>query len=99
MNTDASATKPTPEAIAGAPTPTREPTTSAATIPDPRRELARRVSSGIEVTLYWSAVDNSTFIEVWQPASEETFAYPVAGDRALDAFYHPFAHLPLSPEH
>ena len=99
MNTNTSATKPTLEAIAGAGAAARrrEPT-SAATIPDPRRELARRVSSGIEVTLYWSAVDNSTFIEVWQPASGETFAYPVAGDRALDAFYHPFAHLPISPD-
>ena len=100
MNTNTSATKPKLEAIAGAGAAarTREPTTGAATIPDPRRGSARRVSSGIEVTLYWSAVDNSTFIEVWQPASDETFAYPVAGDRALDAFYHPFAHLPISPD-
>ena len=64
---------------------------------DPRRELAHRVSSGLEVTLYWSALDNSTTIEVSQAASEETLAYVVAGDRALDAFYHPFAHLPISP--
>jgi hypothetical protein len=60
-----------------------------------RRELARRNSSGIEVTLYWSAVDNSTSIEVWQSASDETFAYTVAPERALDAFYHPFALLPI----
>ena len=26
-------------------------------------ELAHRVSNGIEVTLYWSALDNTTFIE------------------------------------
>ena len=59
----------------------------------PRRELARRVSGGIEITLYWSAHDNSTSIEVWQPASEETLHFNVAREAALDAFYHPFAHL------
>jgi hypothetical protein len=59
----------------------------------PRRELARRVSGGIEVALYWSPLDNSTTVEVWQVASGETFVVPVAADHALKAFYHPFAQL------
>lgn len=59
----------------------------------PRRELARRVSGGVEVTLYWSPLDNSTTVEVWQAASEETFVFAVAAERALEAFYHPFAQL------
>jgi hypothetical protein len=59
----------------------------------PRRELAHRVSGGIEITLFWSAHDDSTSIEVWQPATEETIIFAVARDLALDAFYHPFAHL------
>jgi hypothetical protein len=67
------------------------------TRPDPRRELARRVSGGMEVTLYWSAHDNSTSVEIWQPETEETLAFEVSGNRALDAFYHPFAHLPTTP--
>ena len=62
----------------------------------PRRELARRVSGGIEITLYWSAADNRTSIEVWQPDSGETLAFAVPPERALDAFYHPFAHLALA---
>lgn len=62
----------------------------------PPRELARRVSGGIEITLYWSAADNRTTIEVWQPESGETLAFAVPPDRALDAFYHPFAHLTLA---
>jgi hypothetical protein len=62
----------------------------------PLRELARRVSGGIEITLYWSAADNRTTIEVWQPESGETLAFAVPPDRALDAFYHPFAHLTLA---
>ena len=63
----------------------------------PRVELARRAGGGIEVTLYWSAHDNSTTIEVWHEASEETLVFGVAPERALDAFYHPFAHLPAAP--
>lgn len=67
-----------------------------ATSLQPPRELARRVSGGIEITLYWSAADNRTTIEVWQPESGETLAFAVPPDRALDAFYHPFAHLTLA---
>ena len=62
----------------------------------PRRELASRVSGGIEVTLYWSPHDNSTSVEVRQPESEETLLFTVAPERALEAFYHPFAHLPIA---
>jgi hypothetical protein len=62
----------------------------------PRRELARRVSGGIEITLYWSAADNDTSIEVWQPDSGETLAFSIPPERALDAFYHPFAQLTFS---
>jgi hypothetical protein len=67
---------------------------SAVAVYTPRRELARRVSGGLEVTLYWSCFDNSTSVEICQHASDETFAFTVAPERALDAFYHPFAHVP-----
>ena len=60
---------------------------------EPRRELARRVSGGIEVALYWSPFDNSTTVEVWDFASEETIVFGVRPERALEAFYHPFAQL------
>ena len=59
-----------------------------------RRELARRVSGGLEVILYWRPSDDTTSIEVWQPASEERLAFRVPREQALDAFYHPFARLP-----
>ena len=71
-------------------------TSRALAIADARRELARRVSGGIEVTLFWSAHDNTTSIEVWQPSTEELLTFPVAHEHALDAFYHPFAHLPTA---
>ena len=69
---------------------------SPVTIRHSRRELARRVSGSIEVTLYWHAEDNSTSIEVWRPTSGERFTSVVPREDALDAFCHPFAHPPLS---
>ncbi len=57
-----------------------------------RRELARRLSGGIEVTLYWSPDDNTTSVEISQPATEEALLFNVPRERALDAFYHPFRH-------
>jgi hypothetical protein len=67
---------------------------TAATIRRSRRELARRVSGGIEIALFWSANDNSTSVEISHCASETTVvAFTVAREHALDAFYHPFAHL------
>jgi hypothetical protein len=69
---------------------------STTTICHARRELAHRVSGGLEVTLYWSAHDNHTSVEVRQLGTGETVAFAVAHERALDAFYHPFAHLSVA---
>lgn len=63
---------------------------------EPRSELACRVSGGIEVALYWSPLDDSTTVEVWDAASEETIVFAVSPERALEAFYHPFAQLAMS---
>lgn len=69
-------------------------TTAAATTLTQRRELARREAGELEITLYWHAADNSTSIEIWHPASHGTLLrFAVPGEDALDAFYHPFAHL------
>src|SRR6476469_6066454 len=62
----------------------------------PRRELARRSSGGIEVALYWSPLDDSTTVEVWDASTEETLVFAVAPERALEGFYHPFAQLAAS---
>ena len=62
------------------------------------RELAHRISGGLEVTLYWCVANDSIHIEVRQPATEESIGFPVARERALDAFYHPFAHVPVAEE-
>ena len=58
------------------------------------RELAYRVSGGMEIRLHWNADEDSTSVEVWQPASGELLLLEVPRERALEAFYHPFADLP-----
>ena len=60
---------------------------------DDRRELARRVGGGIEVTLYWSADDDRVTLEVWRPETEELLTVEVPREQALSAFHHPFAYL------
>ena len=54
------------------------------TLTEPRRELARRSGGGIEVTLYWSALNNCTTIEIRQTKTDETRTFAVRADRALD---------------
>lgn len=61
---------------------------------DSRRELAHRLSGGIEVILYWCERDGTTSVELWHAASEERLVFEVAHEHAGEAFYHPFAHLP-----
>lgn len=61
-----------------------------------RRELAHRIGGGVEVTLYWDAADNSTSIELRHLSSDTRLRFAVPADRALDAFYHPFAHVQYS---
>jgi hypothetical protein len=58
------------------------------------RELAHRSSGGLEIRLLWDSEDGSVMLEVWQPQTDERFTFVVAPRDALEAFYHPFAHLP-----
>jgi len=68
---------------------------SASAITRSTRELAHRVGAGIEVTLLWDPFDDSTSIELWHSATDETFRFEVPRDVALDAFYHPLVHLQM----
>jgi hypothetical protein len=64
-----------------------------------RIELANRMSDGIDVTLWWSPQEDSVAVEVLHFASESSFELVVERDRALEAFYHPFAYAAhRSPE-
>ena len=58
-----------------------------------RRELAHRVSDGIEVALYWEKVGDTLSLEVYDAKTDEFFELDVPRDRALDAFRRPFAYI------
>ncbi|MGH3024394.1 MAG: hypothetical protein ACRDNI_12110 [Gaiellaceae bacterium] len=56
------------------------------------RELAARESDGIHVLLLWHAPENTLTVSVEDARLGDRFQLAVAPDRALDAFYHPFAY-------
>jgi hypothetical protein len=58
----------------------------------PVRELARRESVGIEVTLLWRQGTRKLWLKVWETTLDVTLVIPVKPERALDAFHHPYAY-------
>ena len=56
------------------------------------RELAVRESDGLHVLLLWHPAENAITVSIEDTRSDSRFHIPVAADRALDAFYHPFAY-------
>jgi hypothetical protein len=56
------------------------------------RELAARDSDGVHVVLLWHPDENAVSVSVEDARAGDRFQIAVALDRALDAFYHPFAY-------
>jgi hypothetical protein len=56
------------------------------------RELAARESDGIQVLLLWHPIENALTVSVEDARVGGGFQLAVAPDRALDAFYHPYAY-------
>ena len=56
------------------------------------RELAARVSDGLHVLLLWHSDENAVTVSVEDERVGDRFHVAVEPDRALDAFYHPFAY-------
>jgi len=56
------------------------------------RELAARESDRIHVLLLWHPNENALTVSVEDARVGDRFQLAVAPDRALDAFYHPFAY-------
>ena len=55
-------------------------------------ELAVRESDGVHVLLLWHPDQNALTVSVEDSRAGDHFQLMVAPDRALDAFYHPFAY-------
>ena len=56
------------------------------------KELAHRANDGLDVTLLWRTDDDSVAVSVFDVKSEAAFELAVPREKALDAFYHPFAY-------
>ena len=54
--------------------------------------LAARESDGVHVLLLWHPGENALTVSVEDARVGDRFQLAVAPDRALDAFYHPFAY-------
>ena len=54
------------------------------------RELAHRISDGIEVTLFWLKATNALSLEVLDSRTGEMLAVDVERHAALEAFNHPY---------
>ena len=61
----------------------------------PRRELAHRMSNGIEVTLFWGPAKSEVVVEVVDHSSCDAFELAVPSECALDAFHHPYAYAAM----
>jgi hypothetical protein len=59
------------------------------------RELAHRITSCVEVTLFWRKLDNALTLRLLEVATGIEFEFGVRPEDALDAFNHPYAYLPL----
>ena len=55
------------------------------------RELAARDSDGLSVRLLWHPRENAVTVSVEDTRAGDCFHLAVPPERALDAFYHPFA--------
>jgi len=55
-------------------------------------ELAARGSDGLRVLLLWHPLENGLIVAVEDARDGDRFQLAVAPERALDAFYHPFAY-------
>jgi hypothetical protein len=56
------------------------------------RELAAREGDGLHVQLLWHPSADALTVEVEDLRAGDRFRLAVARERALDAFYHPFAY-------
>jgi len=61
-------------------------------------ELAERSNDGVGVRLLWDRLTGAVVLEVTDDKTDTTLEVQVPGDRAMDAFRHPFVYVePAQP--
>ena len=58
------------------------------------KELTRRASDGVVVSLLWRRADGRLTVVVNDTRTGEMLELPARGDNALDVFNHPYAYTP-----
>src|SRR5262245_36038874 len=61
-----------------------------------RRELARRASAGVDVTLYWHPILDELIVRVCDERQGAHFEIRPQRSLALDVYYHPYAYADLA---
>ena len=61
-----------------------------------RRELARRSSAGVDVTLYWHSTLDELIVRVCDDRHGAHFEIRPQRYLALDVYYHPYAYADLA---
>ena len=61
-----------------------------------RRELARRSSGGVDVTLYWHPTLDELIVRVCDERHGAHFEIRPQRHLALDVYYHPYAYADLA---
>lgn len=56
------------------------------------KELARRQTDGVVVSLQWRRADDRVTVVVDDTRTGERFSIPARRENALEVFYHPFAY-------
>ena len=72
----------------------RAPEEPEATTGPSSRELASRENDGLHICLLWHPLRDAVTVAISDLRTGDRFEFPVAGERALDAFNHPFAYAP-----
>ena len=74
----------------------RGPDGSAGALASEHRELARRSSAGIDVTLYWHPTRDELIVRVWDEREGAYFEIHPQRHVALDVYNHPYAYADLA---
>jgi hypothetical protein len=77
----------------------RSPDSSAGAFESKRRELARRSSAGVDVTLYWHPTLDELTVSVRDERRDAYFEIRPQRYLALDVYHHPYAYADLADEH
>ena len=77
----------------------RSPDSSAGAFESERRELARRSSADVDVTLYWHPTLDELIVSVWDERHGAYFEIHPQRYLALDVYHHPYAYTDLADKY